>query len=300
MKIILSLAVMTALVALEQGTTCRAADEDGVALAIIYDTSGSMNEPVRDSTGRLSPKYIVANRALAAVAKQIQAFATSTAAGAPRKVQAGLFVFSGNTARQAVKFGPFDAAALEHFAASFSEPSGYTPLGNALTLAGQAVLFEHRVELAGVFFLPESLAAELFDVIHSLDSVKLALKLSESGLARGKPISVLLEVKLGEEETKSGALRNEVHNIVSAVRNLNGIRLDGLMTMPPYFEDPEQTRPFFEELRRLRDSLEREEPGCLGQGHLSMGMSHDFQVAIQEGATIVRIGTAIFGVRHHE
>ena len=99
MKIILSLAVMTALVVLEQGTTCRAAEEDGVALAIIYDTSGSMHDSVRDSTGRLSPKYIIANRALTAVAKQIQAFATSPAAGAPRKVQAGLFVFSGNTAR---------------------------------------------------------------------------------------------------------------------------------------------------------------------------------------------------------
>ena len=113
MKIILSLAVMTALVALEQGTTCRAAEEDGVALAIIYDTSGSMHDSVRDSTGRPSPKYVIANRALAAVAKQIQAFATSTAGGTPRKVEAGLFVFSGNSAREAVKFGPFDAAALE-------------------------------------------------------------------------------------------------------------------------------------------------------------------------------------------
>ena len=116
MKIILSLAVMTALVALEQGTTCRAADEDGVALAIIYDTSGSMQRTVRDSTGKSSPKYVIANRALAAVAKQIQAFASGNAGGAPRKVQAGLFVFSGDSARQAVKFGPFDAAALEQFA----------------------------------------------------------------------------------------------------------------------------------------------------------------------------------------
>ncbi len=123
MKIILSLAVMTALVALEQGTTCRAADEDGVALAIIYDTSGSMHDAVRDSTGRSSPKYIIANRALVAVAKQIQAFATSNAGGAPRKVEAGLFVFSGDSAREAVKFGPFDAAALEQFARSFSSPT---------------------------------------------------------------------------------------------------------------------------------------------------------------------------------
>src|ERR1035438_7224642 len=108
MKIILSLAVLTALVASEQGTTCHAAEEDGVALAIIYDTSGSMHDSVRDSTGRMSPKYVIANRALTAVAKQIQAYATNSAGGAPRRIDAVLFVFSGNTAREAVKFGPFD------------------------------------------------------------------------------------------------------------------------------------------------------------------------------------------------
>jgi hypothetical protein len=140
MKIILSLAVMTALAALEQGTTCRAAEEDGVALAIIYDTSGSMKDPVRDSTGRSSPKYVVANRALEAVARQIQAFAAGTTAGAPRKVYAGLFVFSGNSAREAVKFGPFDAAALEEFARNFASPNGNTPLGNALAVASRTVM----------------------------------------------------------------------------------------------------------------------------------------------------------------
>jgi uncharacterized protein YegL len=131
---------MTALVAFEQGTTCRAAEEDGVALAIIYDTSGSMHDSVRDSTGRMSPKYVIANRALTAVAKQIQAYATNSAGGAPRRVDAGLFVFSGNTAREAVKFGPFDAAALENFARNFSTPNGNTPLGNALNVASRTVL----------------------------------------------------------------------------------------------------------------------------------------------------------------
>ena len=140
MKIILSLAVMTALVALGQGTACRAADEDGVALAIIYDTSGSMHDGVRDRTGRISPKYVIANRALMTVTKQIQAFATGSGTGTPRRVDAGLFVFSGNTARQAVKFGPFDAAALEEFARTFSSPNGNTPLGNALGVASQTVL----------------------------------------------------------------------------------------------------------------------------------------------------------------
>jgi hypothetical protein len=141
MKIIPSLAVLAALVVLEQGTSrVIAAEEEGVALAIIYDTSGSMKDPVRDATGRSSPKYVIANRALKAVAKQIQTFATNSASRTPRKIQAGLFVFSGESARQAVRFGPFDAAALEDFARSFSDPSGNTPLGNALTLAGQAVL----------------------------------------------------------------------------------------------------------------------------------------------------------------
>jgi len=140
MKIILSLAVLTALVVLEQGTACRAADEDGVALAIVYDTSGSMQKTVRDSTGRSAPKYVIANRALVAVAKQIAAFAGGNAGGASRKVEAGLFVFSGESAREAVKFGPFEATALERFARDFSSPSGNTPLGNALNVATRTVM----------------------------------------------------------------------------------------------------------------------------------------------------------------
>ena len=140
MKIILSLAVLTALAALEQSTTCRAAQEEGVALAIIYDTSGSMQRTVRDDKGQSSPKYVIANRALAAVAKQIQAFASSTGGGAARKVEAGLFVFSRDGAREAVKFGAFDAKALEDFARSFSSPNGNTPLGNALSIASRKVM----------------------------------------------------------------------------------------------------------------------------------------------------------------
>ena len=140
MKIILSLAVMAALAVLEQGTTCRAAEQEGVALAIIYDTSGSMHDTVRDSTGRAAPKYVIANRALVAVAKQIEAFANSTSGPAPRKVEAGLFVFSGDSAREAVKFGPFGAAALERFARDFTTPSGNTPLGNALSVATRKVM----------------------------------------------------------------------------------------------------------------------------------------------------------------
>ena len=130
MKIIPSLAVLAALGILGPGPArLIAAEGEGVALAIVYDTSGSMKDPVRDANG-----------ALTAIANQIQAFTTNSATGTPRKVEAGLFVFHGDTARQAVKFGPFDAARLKGFARTFSQPSGNTPLGNSLTLAGQAVL----------------------------------------------------------------------------------------------------------------------------------------------------------------
>ena len=140
MKIIPSLAVLAALVTLGQASNCLAAQEEGVALAIIYDTSGSMQDSVPAQGGTRAPKYTIANRALIAVAQQIQAFATNTAASGPKKIQTGLFVFEGATARQAIKFGPFDATAIQDWARRFSSPSGNTPLGNALTVAGQAVL----------------------------------------------------------------------------------------------------------------------------------------------------------------
>ncbi len=142
-------------------------------------------------------------------------------------------------------------------------------------------------------------AAALFDAVHSLDSVKLAVLLSESCLAARKTMPVLLQVDFGHEETKFGTEPSEVRNIISVVSGLRGIRLDGLMTLPPFFEDPELARPYFSALRNLRDALQTEQRGCLGSGHLSMGMSHDFEVAIQEGATIIRVGTAIFGCRGH-
>ena len=94
-------------------------------------------------------------------------------------------------------------------------------------------------------------------------------------------------------------MREQALELVDEVGRLPGLRLDGLMTIPPYSEDPGFARPFFRELRELRDILESRHPGCLGKRQLSMGMSHDFEVAISEGATIVRIGTAIFGSRDY-
>lgn len=140
MKRIWLIAFCTVVAALSLGAgQASAADEDGVAIAIVYDTSGSMKETVQDESGRPAPKYQVANRALIAIAGRIQAFATNSAAG-PRKINAALFVFQNDKPRRALPFGPFDAEALTRWARGFSNPAGGTPLGNALAVAGRETL----------------------------------------------------------------------------------------------------------------------------------------------------------------
>ena len=128
-------------------------------------------------------------------------------------------------------------------------------------------------------------AAEIFHSIHTVDSARLARRLNEAG----KPLDILLEVKLSPEEAKAGAAPEELPDLIAAVRDCPNLRLLGLMTMPPWSEDQEVSRPYF---RRLRE-LAKEH----GLPHLSMGMSHDFEAAIEEGATFVRVGTALFGRR---
>jgi pyridoxal phosphate enzyme (YggS family) len=141
-------------------------------------------------------------------------------------------------------------------------------------------------------------ALRLFDVIHSLDSAELALRLdrlcSEEG--RGE-LPVLIQVDLGREETKSGIDEGRFPELVGTLDKCSHLRLTGLMTLPPFFENPEEARPFFSRLRELRDELARQGRFRNGKGELSMGMTHDFEVAIEEGATMVRVGTAIFGER---
>jgi pyridoxal phosphate enzyme (YggS family) len=141
-------------------------------------------------------------------------------------------------------------------------------------------------------------AVQLFDVIHSVDSVALAHKLDRAcqDLQRDK-LPVLIQVDLGHEETKSGADESGLPKLVEAVNSCQRLSLIGLMTLPPFFDDPELTRPFFAQLRELRDQYQAR--GAFGDrtGELSMGMTHDFEVAIEEGATMVRVGTAIFGER---
>jgi pyridoxal phosphate enzyme (YggS family) len=131
-------------------------------------------------------------------------------------------------------------------------------------------------------------AAQLFDVIHTIDSIPLAERLNRL-VNRPAPLPVFIEVKLSAEATKSGATEDQVEPLADAVRKLERLELRGLMTMPPWSTDPEVARPYF---RRLREIAAR-----LGVTELSMGMTNDFEVAIQEGATIVRVGTAIFGKR---
>jgi pyridoxal phosphate enzyme (YggS family) len=140
-------------------------------------------------------------------------------------------------------------------------------------------------------------AAELFQAVDSLDSLKLAERLNVAAVKLGKKLPVLIEVNVGGEAAKSGVVVNadEIGAILSATTTLANLEFRGLMTVPPYTEDPEGARPYFRKLRELRDEVAKQQGVRLDV--LSMGMSHDFEVAIEEGSTGVRVGTAIFGVR---
>ena len=141
-------------------------------------------------------------------------------------------------------------------------------------------------------------AVKLFDVIHSLDSADLAQRLESMCLAeRIEELLGLIQIDLGGEQTKTGIAPRELTGLLDALSDCQRLRLVGLMTLPPYFENPECARPYFKTLRELRDELQLQ--GRFGErtGELSMGMSHDFEIAIEEGATMVRIGRAIFGTR---
>ncbi|NWF76737.1 MAG: YggS family pyridoxal phosphate-dependent enzyme [Nitrospirae bacterium] len=137
-------------------------------------------------------------------------------------------------------------------------------------------------------------AVQLFDLIHSLDSFELANLINKYAEKEEKIQRVLIQVKLSEEATKHGVAKEELMRLIETVSKMKNIKLEGLMTMPPFFEDPEKARPFFKKLCELRDEVEQ-------KGYkikeLSIGMTNDFEIAILEGATMVRIGTGIFGER---
>ena len=132
------------------------------------------------------------------------------------------------------------------------------------------------------------IAARLCEVIQTVDSVELAERISHEAVASGKEIEILIQVNVGGEEQKSGVQPSKAHTLAGSIRRLDGLRLTGLMTIPP-IADENQTRAYFRRLRQLRDEL--------GLAELSMGMTDDFEMAIEEGSTLIRVGRAIFGER---
>jgi len=137
-------------------------------------------------------------------------------------------------------------------------------------------------------------AVRLFGMIHSVDSVPLAEELNRRAEQAGQVMKVMIEVNLSKEATKFGTDEGMLWSLARSIRNLKHLSLEGLMTMPPYFDSPEMSRPYYTALRELKEKMTKE---GIPMKELSMGMSNDFEIAIEEGATFVRVGTAIFGPR---
>ena len=140
-------------------------------------------------------------------------------------------------------------------------------------------------------------ALNTFDLIQSLDSVALARELDKEGRRNGKTVRTLIEINLGDEQSKSGIGRDKVAELVERVSELAHLQVEGLMAVPPFKENPEEIRPYFRSLRELQVELQGRKIPNGSFNELSMGMTHDYPIAIEEGATIVRIGTALFGPR---
>ncbi len=141
-------------------------------------------------------------------------------------------------------------------------------------------------------------AAELFNVIETVDDVKVAETLNHRAETLNRSLGVMIQVNLSGEPQKSGISENEVEKLVESIRGLPLVNLIGFMTMPPFFDDPDRARPYFARLRELSERLTRSGILSPEMNELSMGMSGDFEVAVEEGATLVRIGTTLFGPRH--
>ena len=142
-------------------------------------------------------------------------------------------------------------------------------------------------------------ATELFGAVDSVDSVRLAEKLNGAAEKAGKMLPILIEINVGGEDAKSGVApaSEELEQVLMAASRWGNLRIRGLMTVPPYSENPEDARPFFRHLREVRDEISSRNLPAIRMDVLSMGMSHDFEAAIEEGSTCVRVGTAIFGER---
>lgn len=141
-------------------------------------------------------------------------------------------------------------------------------------------------------------AVKYFDLIHSVDSFKLAKEIAKQAEKLGKIQNILMQINISEEGSKSGASAEEAIELARNISQLGHVSLKGLMGMPPFYDDPERARPFFRALSQIKNAIEEEKIPGISMAHLSMGMSGDFKVAIEEGSTMVRIGTAIFGSRY--
>ena len=141
-------------------------------------------------------------------------------------------------------------------------------------------------------------AVRMFDLIHSVDSLKLAKELDKFASKNDKVQQILIQVNVAREDSKSGVYVEDTIQLIKDIARLKNVAVKGLMTMPPYFNAPDRVRPFFATLRQLRDQIQEENIPGISMQELSMGMTGDFEAAIEEGATLVRVGTAIFGERY--
>jgi pyridoxal phosphate enzyme (YggS family) len=179
-----------------------------------------------------------------------------------------------------------------------------------VTILGESYVQEARAKFKALVQYPVSwhfighlqsnkakYAVRLFDLIHSVDSLKLARELDKQARKVDKIQQILVQVNTSAEDTKSGISTGEASRLVAEISQLKNLVVKGLMTMPPYFYQPEKAQPFFAALREMRDQIKEQALPQVSLDELSMGMTGDFEVAIKEGATLVRIGTAIFGER---
>ena len=191
----------------------------------------------------------------------------------------------------------FDSATVQQAVDAGARDLGENRVQEAMTKVA-AVKGDLRWHLIGHLQANKARQAiDTFDVIHTIDSSQLTARLDRIAGEMGRRPAVLVQVDLAHEPTKSGADESELPAIIEALDSAHNLELRGLMTLPPFFDSPEQTRPYFRRLRKILEGLNQLRQPEKELTELSMGMSHDFDVAIEEGATMVRVGTAIFGSR---
>ncbi|MCG8541065.1 MAG: YggS family pyridoxal phosphate-dependent enzyme [Clostridia bacterium] len=137
------------------------------------------------------------------------------------------------------------------------------------------------------------------DLIHSVDSIRLAKEIDKRAKKINKIIDILIQINVADEETKFGLSSNKIDNTIKEISDLGNIRVQGLMAMVPYVEDPEVVRPYFKKMKKIYDSLKNSSFQKVSMNYLSMGMTNDYMVAIEEGSNMIRIGTGIFGERDY-